>query len=92
MEHKIATFRFHISKMYSLPLDPKNKQKECKIIQTIAKTAVFHKNLLQKLNRQKQQKINRTQTERKATTKSGLRSLTTDQRYENSPICSKTPT
>jgi hypothetical protein len=50
-EHKMPAFRYHISRMYSLPLDLDNKQKEWKIIQTIARNNNFPQNLLQKLNR-----------------------------------------
>jgi len=32
IEHKMAAFRYHISRMYSIPLDPEKKQKESKMI------------------------------------------------------------
>jgi len=51
--------------MYSIPLDPKKKQKEWKIIQTIARNNNSPQNLLQKLNRQIKHKIDHTQTEEK---------------------------
>jgi hypothetical protein len=59
IEHKMAVFRFHISRMYSLPLHPEKKQREGEIIEAIAKNNNFPQNLLQKLNRQIQRKINR---------------------------------
>jgi hypothetical protein len=37
IEQKTAAFRFHITRMHSLPLDPDKKQKEWKTIQTIPK-------------------------------------------------------
>jgi len=57
----MAAFRYHISRMYPLPLDPENKQKEWKIIQTMARNN-FPQNVLQKLNQQIQHKIDHTQT------------------------------
>jgi hypothetical protein len=33
----MAAYRYHITRMHSLPLDPDKKQKEWKTIQTIAK-------------------------------------------------------
>ena len=53
----MAAFRFHISKMYSLPLDSEKKQKDCEIIQTIAKNNNIPQNVFQKLNRQVHRKI-----------------------------------
>jgi len=48
IEHKTAAFRYHIYRMYSLPLDPEKKQKEWKIIQAIARNndflQTFHRN------------------------------------------------
>jgi hypothetical protein len=37
IEHKMAAFRFHISRMYFLPLNAEEKRKEWGIIQIIAK-------------------------------------------------------
>jgi len=71
IEHKMASFRFHISRMYALPLDPEKRQKEWEIIKTIARNNNFPQNLLQRLNRQIQNKIHHTQTEEK-TKKYGL--------------------
>jgi hypothetical protein len=39
----MAAFRFHISRMQSLPLKPEKKQKEYDIIQTIANNNNFQK-------------------------------------------------
>jgi len=41
IEHKMATFRFHITRMHSLSLDPDKKQIEWEIIQSIAKNNNF---------------------------------------------------
>jgi hypothetical protein len=54
MEQKMAAFRFHVSRMHSLPLDPDKKQKEWKTIQTIAKNNNYLQQLLQEFNRQKE--------------------------------------
>jgi len=51
--------------MYSIPLDPEKKQKEWKTTQTIARNNNSPQNILQKLNRQIQHKIDHTQTEEK---------------------------
>ena len=59
----MAAFRYHISRMYSLPLIPKKKQKECESIQLIARNNIFPQNLLQKLNRQIQHKTGHVQIE-----------------------------
>jgi hypothetical protein len=64
IEHKMAAFRFHIFRMYSLPLNQEKKQKEWETIRTIANN-IFPKNLLHKLNRQMQHKTDRTQTGKK---------------------------
>ena len=64
-EHKMASFRYHITRMHSLPLTPKKKQKEWKSIQLIARNNNFPQICLYKLNRQMQhkKKINHDQTE-----------------------------
>jgi hypothetical protein len=59
----MAAFRHHISRMYSLPLAPGKKQKEWELIQQIARNNNFPQNLVQKLNRQIQHKIDHAQTE-----------------------------
>jgi hypothetical protein len=53
IRHKIAAFRY-ITRVHSLPLTPKRKQKECTIIQDIAKTNNFPHTLIQTLNSQLQ--------------------------------------
>jgi len=50
IEHKMAAFKFHISRMHSLPLDPDKKQTEWEIIQSVAKNNNFLQHLLLKLN------------------------------------------
>jgi hypothetical protein len=61
----MAAFRFHISRMHSLPLNPEKKRKEWETIQTIANNNNFPKNLLHKLNLQKHHKTDHIQTEKK---------------------------
>jgi hypothetical protein len=46
---KMAVFRFYITRMHSLPLNPDNKQKEWETIQSIAKNNNFPQHLLQNL-------------------------------------------
>jgi len=58
--------------MYSLPLAAEKKQKDWELIQTIARNNNFPQNLLQKLNRQIQHKIDLTQTEEKEKKKKNL--------------------
>ena len=41
IEQKMAAFRFHITRMHSLPLNPDKKQAEWEIIQSIAKNNNF---------------------------------------------------
>jgi hypothetical protein len=65
IEQKMAAFRFHITRMHSIPLHPDKKQKECKTIQTIAKNNNFPLHLLHKLNHQIQTKANHTHKENK---------------------------
>ena len=65
IEQKTAAFRFHITRMHSLPLDPDKKQKEWETIQTIAKNNNVPRHLLHKLNQQIQSKANHTHKEKK---------------------------
>jgi len=65
IEQKMTEFRFHITLMHSLPLDPDKKQKEWKTIQTIAKNNNFPLHLLHILNHQIQSKANHTHKEKK---------------------------
>jgi hypothetical protein len=55
-QHKVAAFRYHITRMHSLPLMPERKQKEWTLIQLITQNNNFPKKLLQKLNFQIQHK------------------------------------
>ena len=50
IEQNMASFRFHITRMHSLPLNPDKKQTEWEIIQSIAKNNNFPQHLLLKLN------------------------------------------
>ena len=54
IEHKIAAFRYCITRMHSLPLTSERKQKEWTIIQNIAQNNNFPHTLIQKLNSQLQ--------------------------------------
>jgi len=61
----MAAFRSHLTRMHSLPLNQDKTQKEWETIQLIARNNNFPKNLLQKLNRQTQQKATHTQPNEK---------------------------
>jgi hypothetical protein len=52
MEHKIATYRHHITRMQSLPPTPKWKQHEWSLIQLIAQSNNFPQKLIQNLEHQ----------------------------------------
>ena len=56
IEQKKAAYGYHLTRMHSLPLDPKKKQKEWKTIQTIAQNNNIPQQLLQNLNQRVQQK------------------------------------
>jgi DNA mismatch repair ATPase MutS len=59
----MAAFRYHFTRMHSLPLTPRMKQKEWTSIETIARNKNFPPNPLQKLNWQIQHKqTNHNQT------------------------------
>ena len=59
----MAAFRYHISRMYSLPLTRGKKQKEWELIQLIARNNNVPQSLLQKLNQQIQHKTGHVHTE-----------------------------
>jgi len=66
MEHKIAIYRHHTTKMHSLPLTPKRKQTEWTLIKLIAQNNNFPQKLTQNLNLQLQHKeTNQVQINRK---------------------------
>jgi hypothetical protein len=70
-EHKVATFRCHITRMHLLPLTPQSKQKEWTVIQLTARNNSFPQNLLHKLNLQiKDKKTNQGHTNDSNTNKS----------------------
>jgi hypothetical protein len=50
IEQKTAAYRYHMTRMHSLPLDPDKKHKGWKTIQTIVKNNNIPQQLLQKLN------------------------------------------
>ena len=61
----MAAFRFYITRMHFLPLNPDKKQKEWETIQSIAKNNNFPQHLLQKLNQHIQNKSNHPHNEKK---------------------------
>jgi hypothetical protein len=65
IEQKMAAYRFYITCMHSLPLNPEKKQKEWATIQSIAKNNNFPQRLLQKPNQRIQNKSNHTHNEKK---------------------------
>ena len=56
IEQKMEAYRYHITRMHSLLLDPDKKHKEWETIQTIAKNNNIPQQLIQKLNQHTQQK------------------------------------
>jgi len=56
MEHKIATYSHHITRINSLPLTLKQKQTEWTLIQLITQNSNFPQKLVQNLNLQIQHK------------------------------------
>jgi hypothetical protein len=58
IEHKLAAYRYYLTRMNSLPISTTRKQKEWTTIQHIAKTNNFPHTTIQKLNRSIQTKLN----------------------------------
>ena len=58
MEHKTAAYRYYLSRMHSLPLNPNEKQKEWNTIQTIAKNKGFPTNFIKWIKQQIQHNSN----------------------------------
>jgi len=58
----MAAFRFHVTTMHSLPLDPDKKPTEWELIQSIAKNNNFPQHLLLQLNWQVLHKVNNKKT------------------------------
>jgi hypothetical protein len=58
IEQKMVAFRFHITRMHSLPLNPDKRQTEWEIIQSMAKNNNFPQRLLLKLNQQIMHEVN----------------------------------
>jgi hypothetical protein len=79
IEHKMAAFKFHISGMHSLPMDHNERQKEWKIIQSIAKTVIFQSTYSKNFTDRYNTKLATHKPKRKIG-KSGPRSLNTVQR------------
>jgi hypothetical protein len=59
IEHRVAAFRYDITRMHSLPLTPERKQKEWTYIQQIAQCNKFPQEFLQDLNLQIQDNQNK---------------------------------
>jgi len=89
IEQKMAAFRFHITRMYSLPLNPDKKQTEWEITQSVAKNNNIAQHLLLNLNQKILHKVNNKKKPARMTKKSGLHLPSTVQRSEKLPICSK---
>jgi hypothetical protein len=58
MEHKLAAYRYYLTRMNSLPLSKSFKQKKWNIIQYIARTNNFTSKIIQRLNQSIQQNVN----------------------------------
>jgi len=58
IEHKVAPYRYYITRTHSLPLTPERKQKEWTVLQYIAQSANFPHAIIHKLNSHLQQKRN----------------------------------
>jgi len=58
IEQEMSAFRFHITRIYSLPLNTDKKRREWERIQSIAKNNNFPQHLTLKLNRQTLHKVN----------------------------------
>jgi len=65
IEQKMAAYRFYITRMHSIPLEPNIKQKEWQTIQSIARNNNFPQHLLQKLNRKIHNKTDHTSNRNK---------------------------
>jgi len=55
----MAAFRYHISRMYPLPLESEKQQKEWELIQQIARNNNFPQTILQKLKKKNKYDQNR---------------------------------
>ena len=62
VEQKMAAFRFHITRMHSLPHNSDKKQTEREIIQSVVKNNNFPQHLLLKFNRKILHKVNNKKT------------------------------
>ena len=87
IEQKLAAFRFHITRMHSLPLNPDKKQTEWEIMQSVAKNNNFPQHLLLKLNRQILHKVNNNKKLTRLTKKSGQHLPSIAQRPGKLKIC-----
>jgi hypothetical protein len=65
MEQKMAAFRYHITRMHSLPLDTDKKKKEWTTIQATANNNNFPQRILEKLIHQIQNRNGHTQKEKR---------------------------
>jgi hypothetical protein len=91
LEQNLAAYRLYIDRMFNLPLNKENQQKEWTTILEIARNNNFPDNLLIRLRQQTLQKINRTNHPRPPkTTPSGRHSLIHHHKSEKSQIFSNT--
>jgi len=56
MEHKLAAYRYHFTRMHSLPLTPERKQAEWTLIQLIAQNNNFPTKIILNLNQKTKHK------------------------------------
>jgi hypothetical protein len=63
IQHKLAAYRYYISRMVTLPISHTEKEKEWNIIQSIAQSNSIPPDTLHKLLRQIQQKSHKTSTQ-----------------------------
>ena len=91
MEHKMAAYRFHLERMYSLPLNQTHLQNEWETIKQIADSNNFPITILHKLKEHSNTSHSRQPQKRKRT-QNGQLSHTTPPTLEKSHTCSKTQT
>jgi hypothetical protein len=91
IEQKTAAYRFHITRMHSLPLDQNKKQKEWQTIQSIPRNNNFPQHRLQKLNRQIHNETDHTRNRNKDNKGPGPHSLIIVPKYGKSPTCLEIP-
>jgi len=91
IEEKTAAYRFHITRVQSLPLDQNKKQKEWQTIQSIARNNSFPQHLLQNLNRQIHNKIDHICNRNKDNKRTWATFTYHRPKYGKSPTCLEIP-